>query len=98
MGSSRSILTSVLALFFTQAAVGVASSPRETAPVAQTQRVLQARVSDRQVQQILTRIRAAADTLRRGVNSNYGYRQALEPEVIAAADDVIQATDHLNDH
>src|SRR5262245_33598199 len=100
MGRSRSILTGVLTLLFTQAAIGVASSPRETAaaPAVQTQNVLRARVGDRQVQQILTRIRTAADTLRRGVNSSYGYRQALEPEVIAAADDVIEATDHLNDH
>jgi hypothetical protein len=60
------------------------------------------RVTDRQIQQIVTRIRTDADALRRSadVSTTRGgtYRQPADQDLSYLIDDVVQATDHLADH
>jgi hypothetical protein len=58
-------------------------------------------VSDRQIQQILTRIRTDAEALQRSVDVSLRggtYRQPADQDLSYLIDDVIQATDHLADH
>lgn len=95
-----------LSLIFTAlvsaAMAGAAPAPASTAApagaIAAAQTVFQPRISERQVQTLLTRIRTDATALRRLVDTRGTYRQTLEPEMVYAIDDLTQATTYLSDH
>ncbi|HEX5214272.1 MAG TPA: hypothetical protein VFV98_02350 [Vicinamibacterales bacterium] len=78
------------------------ASRRPDAPQFNTRDQFDARVNDREVQQILTRIRTSADSLLRGLvpasqGRGYGYR-AQQGDVAYLVEDLAEAALHLNDH
>jgi hypothetical protein len=63
------------------------------------------RVSDRQIQQIVTRLRSDAQSLQQSIDNSgprgraYGYRARQgSSDVEYLIDDLVQAADHLSDH
>jgi len=80
----------------------IGASARPDAPQFNSQGQFGARVNDRQVQQILTRIRTSADTLIRALDPapqgrGYGYR-AQRGDVASLVEDLADSALHLNDH
>ena len=107
MDKIRLSLLSATALAVLTIGTSAAASPGVsptlvTAGQFQPRDVLRPRSSDTQIRQILTRIRADADALRRNVvaSTTRGgtYRQPAAEDLSYLIDDVVQSTDHLADH
>ena len=99
----------VAGAFVMMHATGLPAARRTDAPPPasqyqnQTPGDFRPRVNDRQVQQILTRIRTDAETLRGAVGTSPPYGRAYgrarrDDDVSYLIDDLVQAADHLADH
>jgi len=72
-----------------------AASAQSFASRYQSPEVLRPAVDDRQIQQIINRVRSDADSLRRTMDAT---RPRPDDEAFYLIDDVVQASDHLADH
>ena len=75
------------------------------AATAEAQGDFRPQISDRQIQQVLTRLRTDADERLQTIDNSgprgraYGYRERQGGNDVAyLVDDLVQAADHLNDH
>jgi len=98
--ASAVVLTGVLAFAFSGDALSARTLVSHTVP----QNQIQTRLTDRQIQVILTRIRSNAEAVLTAVDgvrprgSIFGSRTRQTGDVAYLVDDLVQATVHLSDH
>lgn len=103
MSKIRSVVVFAAMLAFTHVGLTSAISRRDSSdPQVQSREEFRSRLSDRQLEEILTRLRTDAESLRRSLNpgsargGSTGYR--VQDEIFYVIDDLVEAANHLSDH